>query len=69
VVDCGLADDLKERKMDINPIKTEGDYRATLREVESLMSATPDSPEGELLDVLVTLVEAYERQHFLWMAA
>jgi HTH-type transcriptional regulator / antitoxin HigA len=50
--------------MDIRPIKTEEDYRASLREVESLMSAAPDSPEGERLDVLVTLVEAYERQHF-----
>jgi HTH-type transcriptional regulator/antitoxin HigA len=50
--------------MDIRPIKTEEDYRATLREVESLMRAATDSPEGERLDVLVTLVEAYERQHF-----
>ena len=50
--------------MDIKPIKSSEDYRATLREVESLMSASPDSPEGERLDVLVTLVEAYERRHF-----
>src|SRR6476620_3122052 len=49
--------------MDIKPIRTEADYRASLREVESLMRAAPDSPEGERLDVLVTLVEAYERQH------
>jgi HTH-type transcriptional regulator/antitoxin HigA len=55
---------LKEKTMDIKPIKTEEDYRATLHEVESLMRAAPDSPEGERLDVLVTLVEAYERQHF-----
>ncbi len=50
--------------MDIKPIKTAEDYRATLREIESLMGAGIDSPEGERLDVLVTLVEAYERQHF-----
>jgi HTH-type transcriptional regulator/antitoxin HigA len=50
--------------MDVRPIKTEEDYRATLGEVESLMSAAADSPEGERLDVLVTLVEAYERRHF-----
>lgn len=50
--------------MDIRPIKTEKDYRATLHEIESLMTAAPDSPEGDRLDVLVTLVEAYERQHF-----
>jgi HTH-type transcriptional regulator/antitoxin HigA len=50
--------------MDIKPIKTEDDYRATLDEVETLMGAVLGSPEGERLDVLVTLVEAYERQHF-----
>jgi HTH-type transcriptional regulator/antitoxin HigA len=50
--------------MDIKPIKTEEDYRATLGEIESLMRAESDTPEGERLDVLATLVEAYERQHF-----
>jgi HTH-type transcriptional regulator/antitoxin HigA len=50
--------------MDIKPIKSDEDYRSTLREIETLMSATSDSPEGERLDVLVTLVEAYERKHF-----
>lgn len=50
--------------MDIRPIKTKADYRATLREIETLMSALPGTPEGDRLDVLVTLVEAYERQHF-----
>lgn len=50
--------------MDIKPIKTEEDYRATLREIESLMTAEPGTPEGERLDVLVTLIEAYERKHF-----
>ena len=49
--------------MDIKPIKTEEDYRAALHEIESLMTAEPGSPEGERLDVLVTLVEAYERKH------
>jgi HTH-type transcriptional regulator/antitoxin HigA len=49
--------------LEIRPIKTEKDYRSTLREIETLMSAAPDSPEGERLDVLVTLVEAYERKH------
>ena len=50
--------------MDIRPIKNETDYRATLREIEALMSAESDSPEGDRLDVLVTLVEAYERRHY-----
>jgi HTH-type transcriptional regulator/antitoxin HigA len=50
--------------MEIKPIRTPEDYRSTLREIESLMGAAPNSSEGERLDVLVTLVEAYERQHF-----
>lgn len=50
--------------MDIKPIKTDADYRAALKEVESLMMAEPNTPEGEKLDVLVTLIEAYERTHF-----
>jgi HTH-type transcriptional regulator/antitoxin HigA len=50
--------------MDIKPIKSEASYRAALKEIESLMEALPDTPEGERLDVLVTLVEAYERKHY-----
>lgn len=50
--------------MNIKPIHSEEDYRATLREVEVLMSAEPGTPAGERLDVLVTLVEAYERKHY-----
>src|SRR5437016_8032122 len=50
--------------MEIRPIKTKADHRAALREIETLMAAERDTPEGERLDVLVTLVEAYERQHF-----
>ena len=47
--------------MDIRPIKSEADYRAALQEIESLMQSAPGTPEGERLDVMVTLVEAYER--------
>ena len=50
--------------MDIKPIKTDTDYRAALKEIESLMMASPDPPEGEKLDVLVTLIEAYEAKNF-----
>jgi HTH-type transcriptional regulator/antitoxin HigA len=46
--------------MEIKPIKTDADYRAALKEIESLMTARPDTPEGEKLDVMVTLIEAYE---------
>ncbi len=50
--------------MEIRPVKTQADYSAALREIESLMTAEQGSPEGEKLDVMVTLLEAYERQHF-----
>jgi HTH-type transcriptional regulator/antitoxin HigA len=50
--------------MEIKPIRTKADYRAALKEIESLMSARADTPEGERLDVLVTLVEAYEKKHY-----
>ena len=50
--------------MDIKPVKTDADYRKALKEVESLMTAAPDTPEGERLDVLATLFEAYERKHY-----
>ena len=50
--------------MEIKPIKNAADYHATLKEIETLMMAAADSPEGEKLDVLVTLVEAYERKHY-----
>lgn len=49
--------------MDIRPIKTEADYDTALAEIESLWRATPDTPEGDRLDVLLTLVEAYEAKH------
>ncbi|HEX6321159.1 MAG TPA: transcriptional regulator [Burkholderiales bacterium] len=50
--------------MRIKPIRTKADHRAALKEIEALMSARPGTPEGERLDVLVTLVEAWERKRF-----
>ena len=50
--------------MDIAPIKTQRDYRRVLKEIESLMTAKRNTPEGDRLDVLVTLVEAWERKHY-----
>src|SRR5262245_59624065 len=50
--------------MDLRPIKTEADYEQALAEINTLFDAQPDTPEGDRLDVLVTLVEAYERKHY-----
>ena len=51
--------------MEITPIRTETDYRAALHVVSQLVDRdpSPDTPEGERLDVLSTLIEAYERKH------
>lgn len=50
--------------MDITPIKSQRDYRRVLREIEGLMGARRNSRDGDRLDVLVTLVEAWERKHY-----
>jgi HTH-type transcriptional regulator/antitoxin HigA len=49
--------------MNIKPIKTEDDYFEALKEIEELMFAQKDTPEGDRLDGLVTLIEAYEEKH------
>ena len=50
--------------MELRPIRTEADYEAALAEIERLFDAAPATPEGDRLDVMVTLVEAYEAQHY-----
>ncbi|MGG7056101.1 helix-turn-helix domain-containing protein [Nitrosomonas sp. ANs5] len=50
--------------MDIKPIRTDADYRAALKEIDTLMAAEPNTLEGDKLDILVTLIEAYEREYF-----
>lgn len=49
--------------MDIKPIKSDRDYRRVLAEVERLMDARPNTAEGDRLDLLTTLVEAWEARH------
>jgi len=50
--------------MEIRPIRTRTDHAAALREIERLWGSPKRTPDGDRLEVLVTLVEAYERQHF-----
>ena len=50
--------------MDIQPIRTEADYEAALERIAGLMSAEAGTPEGDELDILATLVEAYEQKQF-----
>lgn len=51
--------------MEVRSIKTEEDYQATLAEVERLFDAVPDTLEGDRLEVLTTLLEAYEKSHYV----
>ncbi len=53
-----------EVEMEIRPIKTEEDYEAALSEIETLLDAEPNTPECDKLEVLATLVEAYESKHY-----
>lgn len=53
------------KAVDIKPIKTTRDYRRALREIEGLMHANRNTPAGDRLDVLVVLVEAWERQNII----
>jgi len=50
--------------MEIKPIKTENDYLNALHEIEKLIDARKDTPEGDRLDIIVTLVEAYEENNY-----
>ncbi|MHB1104550.1 MAG: helix-turn-helix domain-containing protein [Devosia sp.] len=50
--------------MDINPIKTDADHKNALREIDRLWTAPEGSPESDRLDMLVTLVEAYEQKRW-----
>lgn len=50
--------------MEIKPIKTEQDYNLSISRIEALWGAAKDTPEGDELDLLVTLVESYEMKHY-----
>jgi len=50
--------------MDIRPIKTEQDYDSSIKRIEELWGSKKDTPEGDELDLLVTLVESYEMKHY-----
>jgi HTH-type transcriptional regulator / antitoxin HigA len=51
-------------KTDVRPIRTKRDHEAALKEVERLWGAKAGTPEGDRLDVLATLIDAYEAKHY-----
>ena len=50
--------------MDIRPIRTEEDHRAALTEIDACWGATDGTEQGDRLDVLLALVDAYEDKHW-----
>lgn len=48
----------------LKPIKTKADYKASLAEIDRLWGARSGTPEGDRLDILATLIDAYENEHY-----
>lgn len=59
-----MHSEFEGNNMDIKPVRTKRDYNEALKTVEGLMNAKAGSPDGDRLDVLVTLIQAYEAKHF-----
>jgi HTH-type transcriptional regulator/antitoxin HigA len=49
---------------EVRPIRTKRDHEAALKEIERLWGAKTGTPEGDRLDVLATLIDAYEAEHY-----
>ena len=49
---------------DLKPIRSEADHEAALAEIERLWGASSGTPDGDRLDVLATLIEAFEARHY-----
>ncbi len=52
------------RTVEIKPIRTNADYKRALKQLEQVWDAKPDSEDEDVLDVLATLIDAYEEKHF-----
>jgi HTH-type transcriptional regulator / antitoxin HigA len=55
---------MEKPEMEIRPVHSEEDHAAAVRRIEALWGAEPGTPEEDELDVLATLVDAYEVKHF-----
>jgi len=55
--------EVDEYKVEIKPIKSERDHKRAIKQIDLLMDSKPGSRDGELLDIMVTLVQAYEEKH------
>ena len=50
--------------MDIKPIRTEEDYESALSRIEEIFDAERDTPEGDELEILASLIEVHEKKHY-----
>lgn len=50
--------------MNVKPIKTKQDYKSALAELERLFDAHANTPDGDYVEVLATLIEKYEEEHY-----
>ena len=50
--------------MTVRTLRTEADYKEALAEIDGIFDAKLNTPEGDRLDILALLVEAYEEQHY-----
>src|SRR5216683_6423245 len=50
--------------IELKPIRTKADYRKALAEIERLWGAKSGTQEGDRLDILATLIDAYEAEHY-----
>lgn len=50
--------------MELRPIRTRREHQAALKKAEALWDAPDGSPSADRLEVLVLLIEAYEREHY-----
>lgn len=50
--------------MDVKPLRTEQDYEEALAQIDAIFDAEPGTPDGDLLEMLILWVEAYEEQHY-----
>lgn len=55
---------MKKAPIEIKPIKSQEDYKRTLKTIESLLECPPNSKEAETLEVLAIIVDDYENKHF-----
>jgi HTH-type transcriptional regulator / antitoxin HigA len=61
---CSSTSERPSQRISVRPIRTKDDYEAACGRIDEIFQAEPGSPEDDELEILVTLVEKYEEDHF-----